>query len=54
MVFSSTVNAGAYMPWERKDGFQLWEGDQLVNKNETRSFIGSILTIDDISLVYDK
>ena len=54
VVFSSTVNAGANMPWERKDGYQLWEGDQLVNKNETRSFIGSILTIDDISLVYDK
>lgn len=54
VVFSSTVNAGANMPWERKDGYQLWEGDKLVNKNETRSFIGSILTIDDISLVYDK
>lgn len=54
VVFSSTVNAGANMPWERKNGYKLWEGDKLVNKNETRSFIGSILTIDDISLVYDK
>lgn len=54
VVFSSTVNAGANMPWETKDGYQLWEGDKLVNKNATRSFIGSILTIDDISLVYDK
>ena len=54
VVFSSTVNAGANMPWERKNGYQLWEGDKLVNKNDTRSFIGSILTIDDISLVYDK
>lgn len=54
VVFSSTVNAGANMPWETKNGYQLWEGDKLVNKNDTRSFIGSILTIDDISLVYDK
>ena len=54
VVFSSTVNAGANMPWERKNGYKLWEGDKLVNKNDTRSFIGSILTIDDISLVYDK
>lgn len=54
VVFSSTVNAGSNMPWERKDGYVLWEGDNQVNKNETRSFIGSILTIDDISLVYDK
>lgn len=54
VVFSSTVNAGANMPWETKNSYQLWEGDKLVNKNDTRSFIGSILTIDDISLVYDK
>lgn len=54
VVFSSTVNAGANMPWETKNGYQLWEGDKLVNKNDTWSFIGSILTIDDISLVYDK
>lgn len=55
VVFSSTVNAGPNMPYqEYYDGYSLWEDDRQVLKNDSRTWIGSILTIDDISLVYDK
>lgn len=54
VVFSSTTQAGSNMPYESKSGYALWEDNNLVNKNKSKSFIGSVLTIDDISLIYDK
>lgn len=54
IVFSSTINAGENMPYKEYSSYTLWEDNNQVSKNDTKSFIGSILTIDDISLIYDK
>lgn len=57
VVFSSSVHdtRNDEMPWQAyDDGYSLWEGDNLVPKKDTKCWIGSILTIDDISLIYDK
>lgn len=57
VVFSSSIHdtRNDEMPWQAyDDGYSLWEGDNLVPKKDTKCWIGSILTIDDISLIYDK
>lgn len=54
IIFSSTINPGSGMAYEKKGSYTLWEGNNQVKKDESASFIGSVLTIDDISLVYDK
>lgn len=54
IVFSSTINAGENMPYKEYSSYTLWEDNNQVSKNDTKSFLGSILTIDDISLIYDK
>lgn len=51
IIFSSTVNIGSSLPYGTID-YILWrDGDQLKYSD---TYIGSILTIDDISLIYDK
>jgi hypothetical protein len=51
VIFSSTVNIGSSMPYG-KVVYYLWEdGESLKYSNV---YVGSVLTIDDISLVYDK
>ena len=45
------------MKWEMKDSYTLWEGDTEKTYNDTSLNthpIGSVLTIDDISLIYEK
>lgn len=57
VVFSSSIHdtRNDEMPWQAyDDGYSLWEGDNLVPQKDTKCWIGSILTIDDISLIYDK
>lgn len=53
VIFQSTITEGANMPFEwYKKSYVLWRDDQQYTYEEPH--IGSILTIDDISLVYDK
>ena len=57
VCFQSTINEGANMPWEKKDSYTLWQEDKPIVYNDTRVNthpIGSVLTIDDIQLIYDK
>lgn len=53
VIFSSTINAGAEMPYR-----EITQTFYVDNGNRTLTFspayVGSVLTIDDISLVYDK
>lgn len=53
VIFSSTINAGANMPYR-----EITQTFYVNNGNSTLTFgsayVGSVLTIDDISLVYDK
>lgn len=53
VIFSSTINAGADMPYR-----EITQTFYVDNGNRTLTFspayVGSVLTIDDISLVYDK
>lgn len=53
VIFSSTINAGADMPYR-----EITQTFYVNNGNSTLTFspayVGSVLTIDDISLVYDK
>lgn len=51
VVFSSTINTGSSLQYNTVD-YALWKD----NNQETfgHTYVGSILTIDDISLVYDK
>lgn len=53
VIFSSTINAGANMPYR-----EITQTFYVDNGNSTLTFgsayVGSVLTIDDISLVYDK
>lgn len=54
IVFKSTINSGANMPYYSDGITQTF----YINGTETKTFspayVGSVLTIDDISLVYDK
>lgn len=54
LCFSSTTQAGDNMPYRQYPGYALWEDGKQVMKDNTRCWIGSILSIDDISLVYEK
>lgn len=53
IIFSSTINPGANMPYR-----EITQTFYIDNGNSTLTFspayVGSVLTIDDISLVYDK
>lgn len=51
VVFSSTINTGSALQYNTVD-YTLWKDDSQVTFSHT--YVGSILTIDDISLVYDK
>ena len=53
VIFQSTITEGANMPFEwYKSTYVLWRDNEQVSYEEPH--IGSILTIDDISLIYDK
>ncbi len=53
IIFSSTINTGADMPFEKfKPTYTLWQDNQAVTHKEPH--VGSILAIDDIELIYDK
>lgn len=51
VVFSSTINTGSSLPYGNVTYYLLENGESLKYSNV---YVGSILTIDDISLVYDK
>lgn len=56
--FLSTTQAGANMPYNNDSGntqiFYVLENGALVEHSYDKAYVGSVLTIDDISLVYDK
>lgn len=53
IIFQSTINEGENMPFEwYKPEYILWKDNEQVKYKEPH--VGSVLTIDDISLVYDK
>jgi len=53
VIFSSTINAGANMPYrEITQTFYIDNGNSSLTFSP--AYVGSVLTIDDISLVYDK
>ena len=53
IIFQSTITEGENMPFEWfKSSYDLWKDDEQISYKEPH--IGSILTIDDISLIYDK
>lgn len=53
VIFSSTINAGANMPYrEITQTFYIDNGNNSLTFSQ--AYVGSVLTIDDISLVYDK
>ena len=53
IIFQSTITEGENMLFEKfKDTYVLWKDEQQYTYNELH--VGSVLTIDDISLVYDK
>lgn len=54
VVFSSTITTGNSMQWKDYESYTLWKDDNPVTFDGTKCWIGSILTIDDISLIYDK
>lgn len=51
IVFSSTINVGSSLQYNTVD-YTLWKDNNQQTFEHT--YVGSILTIDDISLVYDK
>lgn len=51
VVFSSTINIGSALQYNTVD-YKLWKND--VQETFKKTYVGSVLTIDDISLVYDK
>lgn len=51
VIFRSTVNAGANMPYREITQTFYVDGQE---KTFSPAYVGSVLTIDDISLVYDK
>ena len=53
IIFQSTITEGGNMPFEWfKNTYVLWRDDQQFSYEEPH--VGSVLTIDDISLIYDK
>ena len=53
VIFQSTITEGANMPFEwYKSSYVLWRDNEQVSYKEPH--IGSVLTIDDIELIYDK
>ena len=54
IVFSSTITTGEAMQYKEYDSYNLWVNNSLKKFDDTKCWIGSILTIDDISLIYDK
>ncbi len=55
VISSSVYSLSDSMPWQKyNDGYALWEDNNLVQKDASACWLGSILTIDDIELVYDK
>lgn len=53
VIFQSTITEGANMPFEwYKSTYVLWRDNEQVSYEEPH--IGSVLTIDDIQLIYDK
>ena len=55
VIFKSTINEGADMPYrEITQTFYVLENGVLNAKTYNPAYVGSVLTIDDISLVYDK
>ena len=55
VIFKSTVNEGANMPYrEITQTFYVLENGALSAHTYEPAYVGSVLTIDDISLIYDK
>lgn len=55
VIFKSTINEGANMPYQEiTQTFYVLENGILNAKTYSPAYVGSVLTIDDISLVYDK
>ena len=54
VIFSSTIITGKEMQWESHDSYILWKDQLQVTFDDTKCWVGSVFTIDDISLVYDK
>ena len=55
VIFKSTINEGANMPYrEITQTFYVLDNGALSAKTYSQAYVGSVLTIDDISLVYDK
>lgn len=55
VIFCSTTNPGGNMPYrEITQTFYVLENGALSAKTFSPAYIGSVLTIDDISLIYDK
>lgn len=55
VIFCSTTNPGANMPYrEITQTFYILENGILTEKTFETAYVGSVLTIDDISLIYDK
>ena len=55
VIFKSTINEGANMPYrEITQTFYVLENGSLSPHTYEPAYIGSVLTIDDIELIYDK
>lgn len=54
IVFSSTITTGNAMQWEEHGSYILWEDQSQVIFDDTKCWVGSVLTIDNISLGYNK
>lgn len=55
VIFKSTTQEGSNMPYrEITQTFYVLENGALSSKTYEPAYVGSVLTIDDISLVYDK
>ena len=56
VIFKSTINEGANMPYREitQTFYVLEENGSLSTHTYEPAYVGSVLTIDDISLVYDK
>ena len=55
VIFKSTTNEGANMPYrEITQTFYILENGSLSAHSYEPAYVGSVLTIDDIELIYDK
>lgn len=56
IIFSSTVNAGDNMPYREITQTYYLQGSNGTLSSQTYdpAYVGSVLTIDDLSLIYDK